>query len=80
MTVRPPQEGQHPTTLWIKGEVVTDRYSIIVDPDAPSGQYAVEIGLYNAATGVRLPVLDEKGETVDDRVLLRKVWVIAETD
>jgi len=76
----PPKEGQHPTTLWIKGEVVTDRYSIIVDPNAPSGQYAVEIGLYNAATGVRLPVLDEKGETVDDRVLLRKVWVIAETD
>ena len=76
----PPKEGQHPTTLWIKGEVVTDRYSIIVDPNAPSGQYAVEIGLYNAETGVRLPVLDEKGETVDDRVLLRKVWVIAETD
>ena len=76
----PPQEGRHPTTLWIKGEVVTDRYSIIVNPDTPSGQYIIEIGLYNAETGVRLPVLDEKGETVDDRVLLRKVWVIAETD
>ena len=73
-----PQEGEHPTTLWIKGEVVTDRYSIIVNPDTPSGQYIIEIGLYNAETGVRLPVLDEKGETVDDRVLLRKVWVIAE--
>ena len=74
-----PQEGRHPTTLWVKGEVVTDRYNILVDPDAPSGQYAIEIGLYNAETGVRLPVLDEQGERVDDRVLLRKVWVIAET-
>ncbi len=74
-----PQEGRHPTTLWVKGEVVTDRYNIVVDPDALSGQYAIEIGLYNAETGVRLPVLDEQGERVDDRVLLRKVWVIAET-
>jgi uncharacterized membrane protein len=77
----PPQEGRHPTTLWVKGEVVADRYNIIVDPDTPSAEYVVEIGLYNAETGVRLPVLDEDGENVvDDRVLLRKVWVIAETD
>jgi len=87
----PPQEGQHPTTLWIKGEVVTDRYSITVEPATPSGRYAIEIGLYNAATGVRLPILNEKGESVfppelggteggADRVLLQKVWVIAETD
>jgi len=87
----PPQEGRHPTTLWIKGEVVTDRYSIIVNPDTPSGQYAVEIGLYNAEMGVRLPILSEKGKSASlpelggtgggaDRVLLRKVWVIAETE
>ena len=75
----PPQGGRHPTTLWLKGEVVTDRYNIIVDHNAASGQYAIEMGLYNAETGVRLPVLDEQGERVDDRVLLRKVWVIAET-
>jgi hypothetical protein len=72
----PPKEGQHPTTLWIQGEVVTDEYSIVVDPSAPSGQYAIEVGLYNAKTGVRLSVLDEDGERVDDRVLLGKVWVI----
>lgn len=72
----PPQEGGHPTTLWMKGEVVTDRYGIIVNPDVPSGEYVVEIGLYNAETGERLPVLDERGEIVDNRVLLQKVWVI----
>jgi hypothetical protein len=76
----PPQEGRHPTTLWVKGEVVADRYSIIVDPSAPPGQYVVEIGLYNVETGDRLPILNEKGESVDDRVLLRKVWVVAETE
>jgi len=75
----PPQEGRHPTTLWLEGEVVTDRYSIVVNPDTPSGQYAIEIGLYNAEAAVRLPVLED-GESVDDRVVLQKVWVIAETD
>ena len=76
----PPREGQHPTTMWIKGEVVIDRYSIIIDPNAPSGRYAIEIGLYDAEAGIRLPVLNEDGESVDDRVLLQKVWVIAETE
>ncbi len=76
----PPKEGQHPTTLWIKDEVVTDKYSIVIDPNAPSGQYAIELGLYIAKSGARLPVLDEEGEIVDDRILLRKVWVIAETE
>jgi hypothetical protein len=75
-----PKQGQHPTTLWIEGEVVADPYRIVVDPNTPSGQYAIEIGLYNADTAVRLPVLNETGESVDDRVLLRKVWVIAETN
>lgn len=71
----PSKEGEHPTTLWVKGEVVTDRYSIIVDPDTPSGQYVIEIGLYNVDTGVRLPVLDEEGKVLDDRILLGEVWI-----
>lgn len=76
----PPQKGGHPTTRWVKGEVVTDSYTIPVNTDALPGEYIIEIGLYNAATGDRLPVLDEKGgNVVDDRVLLRKVWVITET-
>jgi 4-amino-4-deoxy-L-arabinose transferase-like glycosyltransferase len=72
----PPQEGQHPTNLWVKGEVVTDSYNIPIKSDAPPGEYVIEVGLYNAATGVRLPVLDEQGERIDDRVLLQKIRVI----
>jgi hypothetical protein len=75
----PPQKGGHPTTRWVKGEVVTDSYNLPIKPDVPPGEYVIEIGLYDAATGERLPVLNEKGESVDDRVLLRKLWVITET-
>jgi len=74
----PPRGGQHPTTRWVKGEVVTDSYNIPIDPDAPPGEYVIEIGLYNAATGDRLPVLDEKGEVKDDRVLLRKLVIVSD--
>ncbi len=70
-----PKQGQHPTTLWIEGEVVTDRYDITVDPDAPPGEYVIEIGLYDAATGDRLPVLDQQGLMLDDRILLARIEV-----
>jgi hypothetical protein len=41
-----------------------------VGPDAPPGAYQVEIGLYLLATGQRMPILNEAGEIVADRVLL----------
>ncbi len=71
----PPVYGTCPTTFWVKGEVVRDEYEISVNPNAPSGEYVIEIRMYIAETGERLPVLDDKGEAVGDRVLLRKVRV-----
>jgi hypothetical protein len=37
---------------------------------APSAQYELEVGMYDAATGDRLPVLDAERRSVDNRVLL----------
>ncbi len=71
----PPKEGGHPTTLWMKGEVVIDSYHIPVNPDAPPGEYVIEIGLYDAATGARLPVFDQEGLMLDNRILLAKIEV-----
>lgn len=72
----PPREGQHPTTLWVEGEVVTDSYNIPIKSDAPPGEYVIEIGLYNVDTGARLPVVDARGERIDDRILLQKIRVM----
>jgi 4-amino-4-deoxy-L-arabinose transferase-like glycosyltransferase len=71
----PPDEGSYPTTGWSPGEVVVDRYAIPLRPDAPPGRYVLEIGLYDAATGQRLPVINDAGEVVDDRVVLGQVVV-----
>ena len=38
------------------GEVVTEAYTIVLPNDTPPGEYALEVGLYRAETGARLPV------------------------
>jgi hypothetical protein len=70
-----PDKGQYPTTGWLPGEVVADEYEIAVDPVALPGEYLIEVGLYDVAQPgyPRLPVLDEQGQIIGDRVLLREV-------
>lgn len=66
-----PVDGARPTTGWLPGEVIVDEYAIPVATDAPPGTYVVEVGMYDAATGERLPVYDAQGLPVpSDRVLL----------
>jgi hypothetical protein len=72
-----PASGAHPTTGWVPGEVIRDEYQLAVDPQTPPGNYVIEVGLYDASGPAlpRLPVLDEAGQPIDDRVLLTKVRV-----
>ncbi len=46
------------TTTWRSGESVADRYGVLIDPSVVPGEYQVEIGMYRADDGVRLPVGD----------------------
>jgi hypothetical protein len=70
-----PQGGAAPTSSWQAGQVIEDRYDLIVNPNTPPDVYDIEVGLYLAATGRRLGVLDEGGRLQDNRVLLSKVRV-----
>jgi 4-amino-4-deoxy-L-arabinose transferase-like glycosyltransferase len=65
-----PGNGTLPTTSWVAGEIITDRYEIAIHSDAQPGQYVLEIGFYDADTGQRLPVINQEGQRLDDRVLL----------
>ncbi len=65
-----PVEGTYPTTEWVEEEVVEDVYQIAVASDVPPGSYQIEVGLYEAASGQRLPVTREGQETGEDRILL----------
>jgi len=70
-----PQAGAYPTTLWVEGEIVADQYEIVVKPDAPPGQYLIEVGMYLAQSGQRLPVLGQAGQVQGDRILLEAVEI-----
>jgi hypothetical protein len=70
-----PQGGTAPTSTWSQGQILVDEYHLLVEPDTPSGVYDIEVGLYLAATGERLGLLDEAGNWMDSRILLTKVRV-----
>ena len=70
-----PQSGMMPMTTWPSGVIITDHYSIQASPDAPSGLYKLEVGLYGLVDGVRLPVLDASDQPTGDSVTLAQVEV-----
>ncbi len=72
-----PQHGAAPTAAWRLGEVIKDSYDLVLKPNTPAGQYAVEVGLYDAA-GNRLRVFDMSGTPTDaDFVYLSQIRVVA---
>jgi 4-amino-4-deoxy-L-arabinose transferase-like glycosyltransferase len=71
----PPVDGFYPTTAWEAEEIVRDQYDVGISPDAPPGQYQIEIGMYLAETGERLPVSAKDGSAQGDRILLTRVEV-----
>jgi hypothetical protein len=56
-----PQAGQAPTTGWQKGQFAGDYYLLIIPDSLSAGEAHIEVGLYDAATGQHLPVLDQNG-------------------
>ncbi len=52
----PPVSDAWLTQTWLPGEIIIDRRTIPINPDAPPGQYQLNIGLYTAFDLVRLPV------------------------
>jgi hypothetical protein len=72
-----PVKGTHPTTSWLPSEVVMDEYEIVVDATAPTGEYQIEVGMYDLGTMQRLPVFDEaKRHLYDDRILLESLIIV----
>ncbi|MFQ5885953.1 MAG: peptidoglycan DD-metalloendopeptidase family protein, partial [Anaerolineae bacterium] len=65
-----PQGGARPTTSWIEGETIIDNYEVVVSEDMPPGEYRIEVGMYDAVDGKRLPAVGEGGESLGDRILL----------
>lgn len=70
-----PHRGELPTTSWVAGEYIADRYELQLAADAPPGAYWLEVGMYDARTLVRLPLYADGARLQDDRVLLARIMV-----
>ncbi|NLE77519.1 MAG: DUF2029 domain-containing protein, partial [Chloroflexi bacterium] len=53
----PPAKGAHPTDGWQTGQTVLDPHLLALPETLPSGPLRLLVGLYDAATGQRLPLL-----------------------
>jgi hypothetical protein len=60
----PPNGGYTPTTSWPPGEEIKDRHGLVLPADLPAANYQLITGLYDPATGERLPV-DQGGDSVE---------------
>jgi hypothetical protein len=61
-----PANWTRPTTGWIAGEYITDPHTLKIPANLAPGDYGLEVGLYEADSGVRLA----------DRVLLDQLIVV----
>jgi hypothetical protein len=67
-----PRDGTLPTICWVKDEIIVDEYDIPIPSHAPPGQYMIEVGMYQAETGQRLPIINQNRQATDDRIVLLK--------
>ena len=70
---QPPLHGAYPTSWWVEGEVIRD--PVVLDlQDVPPGQYQIAVGLYDAQTWDRPPVVDRTGKAIlDGRLVLEEI-------
>ncbi|MDE3091705.1 MAG: hypothetical protein KGJ80_20220, partial [Chloroflexota bacterium] len=62
------------TTTWRAGESIADNYGIFIDATTPPGDFRIEIGMYRADDGARLPIV-RGGESISDHLILGTVQV-----
>jgi 4-amino-4-deoxy-L-arabinose transferase-like glycosyltransferase len=70
-----PVAGFRPTNTWKAGEQVIDQRGVWLKPGLLAGTYGLYLGVYDSATGERLPVQSPSGRVVGDRFWLGDVTV-----
>jgi 4-amino-4-deoxy-L-arabinose transferase-like glycosyltransferase len=66
----PPLGGDYPTRLWAAGEVIDDAYTLEIPPDMRPGRYPVHLGMYDPASGERVPLIIEDTRRPNDAFFL----------
>ncbi len=70
-----PADGFYPTTAWEAEEIVRDQYDLVISPEAPPGEYQIEVGMYLVETGERLEIVDREGKSMGSRIVLDRLKI-----
>ena len=52
-----------------------DEIALPIAPDAPTGAYHIAVGMYDAASGGRLPITDGSGQPLPDNQAILPVEI-----
>lgn len=66
----PPVDGQWPTSLWPPDVTIHDTHTITAPANLPPGTYRLVTGLYDRATGNRLPLEGGGGEVILTKIAI----------
>ncbi len=69
-----PCDNSYPTTWWAPGEIIEENHGIVIPPNTLPGQYLLTTGIYDLATGKRLPMHSSYAPP-GDRFILGTVMV-----
>jgi hypothetical protein len=75
-----PVENTFPTPTWVPGQIVVDQHQVEISTQAPDGAYQLLTGLYDGATGQRLPVSGGVDILTENRILLTLLEVASPGD
>jgi hypothetical protein len=67
---RLPCEGGCPTTTWRAGDLIGERYDLLMASHAPPGRYQLIAGMYDLATMENLPWFDANGGLIGNHLVL----------
>ena len=72
-----PGQGLYPTSLWPPGKAIANRYVLTLPQTAfAPNQAQLEVGLYNFATGERLPAYGPNGDPLGDNVRFGEIKIV----
>ncbi len=63
-----PGAGTYPTPWWQAGLRIEDNHALILPADLPAGNYQLWVGLYDAKSMVRLPLMDKSDSFLLDKI------------
>lgn len=77
-----PGSGSAPTTSWAPDQVIIDKIRLPVDSDTPGGAYSIALGMYDAVTGARSPIVDNSGRLLpnDQAILPIEITVAGDSE